>query len=247
MQLLDLDEDSLMEIFSYFNFEELLFLSTVCLSFLHLCQRQLRKIRFFALDYRKVLERPNRIEHVRNIFQALGPSLEGFRFSGGYIMDETLKHAIVDNLGRNCTALRHLTINYVKLNEQHLKLLAPLLSSLVTLNLGHCDLEDASLLEFLQSHRLQLQILSLPGNSNLSGTFFHDWTNCDTLEQLDVSYCFSLNIDRMEEFLFRAKRLTAINVTGSLWLQRNKQIFLIQGRTITMGTDIPEFQYSEGG
>uniref|UniRef100_A0A2M4CUN2 Putative agap008913-pa-like protein n=1 Tax=Anopheles darlingi TaxID=43151 RepID=A0A2M4CUN2_ANODA len=246
MQLLDLDEHSLMEIFSYFNFEELLSLSTVCLPFLHLCQRHLRKIRFFALDYRKVSARPNRIEHVRNIFQALGPSLEGFRFSGGYIMDEMLKQSIVVNLA-NCTALRHLSINYVKLNDQHLKHLASLLSTLVTLDLGHCDLEDASLLEFLQSHPLQLRVLSIPGNTNLRGTFFHDWTDCETLEQLDISYCFSLNIDRMEDFLIRAKRLTAINVTGSQRWQRNKQIFTLQGRTITMGTDIIEFQYSEGG
>ncbi|XP_052870018.1 uncharacterized protein LOC128275522 [Anopheles cruzii] len=247
MELLDLDEDSLMEIFSYFNFEELLFLSVVCVPFLQLCRRHLRKIRHFELDYRMLVDRPDRIEHLRNIFQSLAPSLDAFRFSGGYIMDETLKQSIVYNLASSCASLRHLTINYVVLNEHHLRPLTTLLPTLVSLDMGRCDLQDNTLAEFLQCRPLKLRTLAIPGNSILVGTFFDSWTTCDTLEQLDVSHCSSLNIKQIKAFLLRAARLSAINVTGCFWHQRDKEIFQNLGRSITMETNIPELKYFKGG
>ncbi|XP_058060073.1 uncharacterized protein LOC131210797 [Anopheles bellator] len=249
MELLDLDEDSLMEIFSYFNFEELLFLSVVCIPFLQLCRRHLRKIRHFELDYRTLLGRPEpvRIEHLHNIFQCLAPSLDAFRFSGGFIMDEMLKQSIVDNLATSCSSLRHLTINYVQLNEHHLRPLTTLLPALVSLDLGHCDLQDNSLAEFLQCRPLKLRTLAIPGNTNLVGTFFDSWTSCDTLEQLDVDHCSSLNIGQIKAFLLRATRLSAITVSRCPWFQRDKEIFQTLGRSITMGTNIPELKYFKGG
>ncbi|XP_058126593.1 F-box/LRR-repeat protein 15-like [Anopheles ziemanni] len=248
MELLDLDEDSLMEIFSYFSFDELLMLSAVCGRFLQLCQRHLRKIRHFELDYRAIAGCENYEQRLQNIFRSLGPSMVAFRLSAGYIMDEKLKQTIVDNLARYCTSLRHLTINYTVLTELHLRPLAVLLRTLVTLDLGRCDLTDASLAEFLQSQpTLQLRTLAIAGNPNLSGAFFANWTNCPMLEQLDLSYCFSLNVDMMEEFLKHAKRLAAVDATGSLWLQRNKDIFHKEGRSITMGTELPELTYFKSG
>uniref|UniRef100_A0A182IT50 F-box domain-containing protein n=1 Tax=Anopheles atroparvus TaxID=41427 RepID=A0A182IT50_ANOAO len=244
MELLDLDEDSQMEIFSYFSFDELILLAAVCARFLHLCQRHLRKIRYFELDYRAITSCAYYEERLQNIFRILGPTMEAFRLSGGYIMDEKLKQAIVDNVAKYCTSLRHLTLNYTILTEQHLRPLEALLRTLVSLDLGRCDLTDVSLAEFLQSQpSLPLRTLAIPGNPNLTGAFFANWTNCPSLEQLDLSYCFSLNVDRMEEFLKHAKRLAAVDATGSLWLQRNKDIFQKEGRFIAMGTDLPELKY----
>uniref|UniRef100_A0A182RIQ9 F-box domain-containing protein n=1 Tax=Anopheles funestus TaxID=62324 RepID=A0A182RIQ9_ANOFN len=248
MELLALDEDSLMEIFSYFCFNELLVLSSVCKGFLHLCQRHLRKIRHFELDYRSVAGRENYPEYLRNVFTSLGPTLEAFRFSGGYIMDETLKQLIVDGVAAHCTNLRHLTINYTILNEQQLRSLAVLLETLVHLDLGRCDLTDDSLGELLRSRPLKLQTLAIPGNTNLLGVFFKDWTTAYDLEQLDLSYCFSLNVQEMDEFLkHHATRLRAVDVTGSLWLQRNKDIFRKDGRSISMGTSLPVLEYYKAG
>uniref|UniRef100_A0A182PVJ7 F-box domain-containing protein n=1 Tax=Anopheles epiroticus TaxID=199890 RepID=A0A182PVJ7_9DIPT len=247
MELLDLDEDSLMEIFSYFCFNELLLLSSVNKRFLYICQRHLRKIRYFELDYRSVVGRDNFPEYLRNVFTSLGPTMEAFRFSGGYIMNETLKQHIVDNLAAHCTNLRHLTINYTILTEQHLRPLAVLLSTLEHLDLGRCDLTDESLGEFLRSQPLALRTLAIPGNPNLLGKFFHDWTTANQLEQLDLSCCFSLNVQEMEEFLKHAKRLHAVDVTKSLWLERNKDIFQKDGRAITMGTNLPLLEYYKAG
>uniref|UniRef100_A0A182Y0B7 F-box domain-containing protein n=1 Tax=Anopheles stephensi TaxID=30069 RepID=A0A182Y0B7_ANOST len=247
MELLALDEDSLMEIFSYFCFNELLVLSSVCQRFLHLCQRHLRKIRHFELDYRSLAERENYPEYLRNVFTSLGPTLEAFRFSGGYIMNETLKQHIVDGLAAHCTNLRHLTINYTILNEQQLRPLAVLLDTLFHLDLGRCDLTDDSLGEFLRSRPLKLHTLAVPGNTNLLGEFFTHWTTANDLEQIDLSYCFSLNVQEMDTFLQHAKRLKAVDVTGSLWLQRNKDIFSKDGRSIAMGTSMPVLEYFKAG
>uniref|UniRef100_A0A182MZ71 F-box domain-containing protein n=1 Tax=Anopheles dirus TaxID=7168 RepID=A0A182MZ71_9DIPT len=248
MDLLELDEDSLMEIFSYFNFNELLALSAVCLRFLHLCQRHLRKIRHFELDYRSVVGREHYPDYLRNVFTSLGPTLEAFRFSGGYIMDERLKQLIVDGLATHCTNLRHLTINYTILNAHHLQSLAALLDTLQHLDLGRCDLTDDGLGAFLRSARpLRLVTLAVPGNSNLLGAFFKDWTSAERLEQLDLSYCHSLNVQEMDEFLCHASRLVAVDVTGSLWLQRNKDIFRKDGRSVTMGTKLPVLEYYKAG
>uniref|UniRef100_A0A182QS82 F-box domain-containing protein n=1 Tax=Anopheles farauti TaxID=69004 RepID=A0A182QS82_9DIPT len=248
MELLELDEDSLMEIFSYFDFNELLALSAVCQRFLHLCQRHLRKIRHFELDYRSVVSRENYPDYLRNVFTSLGPTLEAFRFSGGYIMDDRLKQLIVDGLAAHCTNLRHLTINYTILNAHQLRSLAVLHGTLEHLDLGRCDLTDDMLGEFLRSvHPLRLITLAIPGNTNLLGGFFKDWTTAERLEQLDLSYCHSLNVQEMDEFLCYAKRLMAVDVTGSLWLQRSKDIFRKDGRSIAMGTNIPVLDYYKAG
>ncbi|XP_053677003.1 uncharacterized protein LOC128727152 [Anopheles nili] len=247
MELIDLDEDSLMEIFSYFHFNELLTLSSVCLRFLHICQRHLRTIRNFELDYRAVVARDNYTEYLRNVFAILGPTMEAFRFSGGYIMDEILKQTIVDNLATHCTNLQHLTINYTVLNEHHLRPLATLLRTLVSLDLGRCDMTDENLGEFLQSRPLKLRFLAIPGNPALEGAFFKHWTTAEQLEQLDLSYCYSLNIDAMEGFMQHANRLMAVDATGNLWLERNKDIFRRDGRSITMGTSMPALEYFRAG
>lgn len=248
MKFLELDEDSQMEIFSYFDFNELLALSTVCQRFLHLCQRHLRKIRHFELDYRSVVGRENYADYLRQVFTSLGPTLEAFRFSGGYIMDERLKQLILDGLATYCANLRHLTINYTILTADHLRSLAPLLETLHHLDLGRCDLTDDGLGEFLRSVRpLRLVTLAIPGNTNLLGGFFKHWTTADRLEQLDLSYCHSLNVQEMDEFLGYAKRLQAVDVTGSLWLQRSKDIFRKDDRSIAMGTNLPVLEYYKAG
>uniref|UniRef100_A0A182VHR6 F-box domain-containing protein n=1 Tax=Anopheles merus TaxID=30066 RepID=A0A182VHR6_ANOME len=247
MDLLELDEDSLMEIFSYFCFNELLVLSSVCKRFLYISQRHLRKIRNFELDYRSVAGRDNYPEYLRNVFTSLGPTMEAFRFSGGYIMDETLKQHIVDNLAAHCSNLRSLTINYTILTEQHLRPLAVLLATLHHLDLGRCDLTDESLGEFLRSRPLHLRTLAIPGNPNLLGKFFNDWTTARELEQLDLSCCFSLNVQEMDEFLNTAKCLQAVDVTKSLWLERNKDIFQKDGRSIMLGTSLPVLEYYKAG
>ncbi|KAL1373607.1 hypothetical protein pipiens_005126 [Culex pipiens pipiens] len=220
-----LDEDSLLEVFGYFSFDELLLMSRVCTRFLQLSRRCLRKIRHFELDYRAIASRD---------------------FSGGFIMNEDLKRGIVEGVALTCGTLQHLTINYVELREEHLVALTALLSHLTGLDLGRCALRDETFGPFIAKASM-LQTLAIPGNAELHGEFLERWADCQRMEQLDVSYCYSLNVGNLKPFLARAVKLKAVDVTACQWLEKDKGIFHACERTIESRAELPVFAYFKHG
>lgn len=237
----DLDEDSLLEIFRYLDFNQLIEVSRVCTLFQQLSKRCLRRIRYFELDYRAFMENFH-LPRIKDILSQVGPHLVSFKFSGGFIMDVDLKRTIVDGVALNCSNLQHLTINYVELKEEHLHALKALLSHLTGLDLGRCALEDATFGPFI-ADASRLTTLAIPGNAELDGSFLDVWHDCAQLEQLDISYCYSFNVWRMELFLSRAVKLRGVDVTACIWLGKDKQIFNDCGRDITLGVELPVFRY----
>uniref|UniRef100_A0A8D8C3L0 F-box/LRR-repeat protein 15 n=1 Tax=Culex pipiens TaxID=7175 RepID=A0A8D8C3L0_CULPI len=245
-----LDEDSLLEVFGYFSFDEFLLMSRVCTRFLQLSRRCLRKIRHFELDYRAIESRDvseeQRQSRLRDIFTNVGSNLESFKFSGGFIMNEDLKRGIVEGVALTCGTLQHLTINYVELREEHLVALTALLSHLTGLDLGRCALRDETFGPFIAKASM-LQTLAIPGNAELHGEFLERWTDCQRMEQLDVSYCYSLNVGNLKPFLARAVKLKAVDVTACQWLQKDKGIFHACERTIESRAELPVFAYFKHG
>lgn len=237
----DLDEDSLLEVFRYLNFNQLLEASGVCLLFRQLARRCLRKIRHFELDYRAFMNEFH-LPRINVILGNIGPNLEAFKFSGGFIMNEDLKRTIVNDVALNCASLQHLTINYVELKAEHLIALKVLLSHLTGLDLGRCALQDDTFGPFIEAAS-HLQTLAVPGNASLDGSFLDVWQSCTQLEQLDVSHCYSFSVGKMEEFLAKAIRLRAVDVTACTWLKKDKQVFNDCGRDVALGVELPVFNY----
>ncbi|XP_058818088.1 uncharacterized protein LOC131681349 [Topomyia yanbarensis] len=238
-----LDEDCLLEVFEYLNFDELLLASRVCFKFLQLSRQRLRKIRHFQLDYRALLMRKDDpLNRVKDIFTNVGPSMCAFKFSGGFIMNEPLKRSIIDNITLNCSNLQHLTLNYIELSAEHLTALKPLLQQLKGLDLGRCALKDETFGQFVGAAS-ELRFLAIPGNAELDGSFLEMWHSCSLLELLDVSYCYSLNVGSIESFLVRAVKLRGVDVTACQWLQKDKQIFNACNRNIELCIELPEFSY----
>lgn len=244
-----LDEDSLLEVFSYFSFDELLLMSRVCTRFLQLSRRCLRKIRYFDLDYRALVSRQQteeQLSRLQDILTNVGSNLEAFRFSGGFIMNEDLKRGIIDGVSLTCGGLQHLTINYVELREEHLVALTALLSQLTGLDLGRCTLRDDVFGPFI-TKATKLRVLAIPGNAELRGEFFEQWHGCQLVEQLDVSYCYSLNVGNLKPFLARAVCLKGVDVTACQWLGKDKGIFHECERSIESRADLPVFSYFRHG
>lgn len=240
-KIYDLDEDSLLEIFRFLDFGELLDASGVCVLFQQLSRTCLRKIRHFELDYRAFMNNFH-LPRINVILSNIGPHLRAFKFSGGFIMNEDLKRAIVNGVALNCGSLQHLTINYVELRAEHLNALKVLLSHLTGLDMGRCALRDDSFGTFI-ADASQLKSLAIPGNAELDGSFLDVWQNCHQLEQLDVSYCYSLSVGKMETFLTRATKLKGVDVTACTWLKKDKRIFNDCGRDIELGVGLPVFNY----
>lgn len=244
-----LDEDSLLEVFAYLTFDELLLMSRVCTRFLQLSRRCLRKIRYFDLDYRAVVSRQqteDQLARVQDIFTNVGSNLEAFRFSGGFIMNEDLKRSIISGVSLTCGTLQHLTINYVEIHEEHLVALTALLSHLTGLDLGRCTLRDDIFTPFI-AKASKLRVLSIPGNAELRGEFLERWHDCQLMEQLDVSYCYSLNVGNLKPFLERAVHLKGVDVTACQWLEKDKGIFHACERKIESRAELPEFCYFRHG
>lgn len=237
----DLDEDSLLEVFRYLNFNQLLEASRVCILFRQLSRRCLRRIKHFELDYRAFMN-DFHLPRIDVILSNIGPNLEAFKFSGGFIMNEDLKRTIVYDVALHCTSLQHLTINYVELKAEQLVALKPLLSHLTGLDLGRCALQDDFFGPFIESAS-QLQTLAVPGNASLDGSFLDGWQCCSRLEQLDVSHCYSFNVGKLEAFLGRAVKLRSVDVTACTWLKKDKQVFNDCGRDVALGVELPEFDY----
>lgn len=242
-----LDDDCLLEVFKYLTFDELLQVANVCLRFAAICKLSLRKIRFFELDYRALLARKDdQSKRLEDIFTSIGSHLLAFKFSGGFIMGKDLKRSIITNMTLNCISLQHLSINYIELSDEMLTVLKPLLSHLTGLDLGRCALQDDAFGKFITGAS-KLTTLAIPGNDEIDGSFFDAWSDCTQLEQLDISYCYSLNVGRLEAFLTKASNLKGVDVTACQWLKKNKDVFNTSGRSIKLGAILPEFRYYKKG
>lgn len=238
-----LDDDCLLEVFSYLSFEELLLTSRVCTKFLQLTRCRFRRLRHFELNYRALVERTDdQVLYIKDVFTNLGPNLNAFRFSGGFIMNKTLKSNILNSATQNCDILQHLSLNYIELNAEHLSTLKRLLPQLKSLNLGRCSLKDETFGPFIEAS-FELISLAIPGNAELDGSFFDKWQSCAYMEMLDVSYCYSLNVGTMRSFLPRAPNLRGVDVTACQWLQKDKGIFNSCIGNIESTVVLPEFNY----
>lgn len=147
----------------------------------------------------------------------IGPYLNKFEFSGGYVIGDK-KLLIINLLVNNCHNLTDLTLNYFSISDEDLISMKLIFSKVISLNLSRCSLSSSfgnflnemPFLEhlhiggnislkgyFFSNINQKLKSLSLHHNTQLDYTLFLDYIirNKDNLIRLNVSYCPSLDLD----------------------------------------------------
>lgn len=175
------------------------------------------EIRYRCNKSLKLLLRTADLEKYELILPKIGPFLNKFEFSGGYVIGAK-KLLIINSLVNNCHNLTDLTLNYFSINDEDLISLKPIFSKVISLNLSRCSLsssfgnflKEMPLLEqlhiggnislkgyFFSNINQELKSLSLHHNTQLDYTLFLDYIirNKDNLIKLNVSYCPSLDLD----------------------------------------------------
>lgn len=158
------------------------------------------------------------LEQYLSTLPKIGPYLNNFEFSGGYVIGDK-KQLILNALVNNCHNLTELKLNYFSiLDPEDLISMKSIFSKLTSLNLSRCSLscsfgvylKEMPLLEhlhiggniqlkgnFFPNIKQKLKSLSLHHNTQLDYTLFLDYIirNKDNLIKLNVSYCPSLDLD----------------------------------------------------
>lgn len=130
-----LNEDVLLEIFTYLNLEDLLIVDQVCSQFNHIANRLYKKYKNYEILIR--FER----NLSGQILRRIGKHLDTLLFSCGYLIVPT---TILSYIAEHCIHLRKLTLLYITMTDGDLDILKPVLSKLDELTLSGCRIVSVS-------------------------------------------------------------------------------------------------------
>lgn len=221
MTILDLDDDSLMNIFAFLSIYELIEVEKVCQVFKAICDevycsKRFQKVRIELLHLRT--------EYLKDIFDRTGKTIRAFEFSGGYIMNENVKQTMIKGVANSCPKLKRLKVNYVQFTSRNFYQLQSCFCNLTHLDLSRCSIDETSLGITLDGDRFKsIKTLKLAGNSCMTGSFFQGMKQ---VESLDVSYCFNLSYFEFLKFLKNCINLVKLNVSASCQLVSEDENFL---------------------
>lgn len=211
--ILELNQDCLNSIFKYFTIYELIDIEETCSAFKRTCYEVYESKKFHA--YRIEL-RHLKNEYLAAALDRLSPTLRIFSFSGGYIMDESIKQNLVEAMESFCEKLTQLTINYVQFDQAKFEKLQKCFHNLTYLDLSRCSINENELNICLHGEKFKnIKTLKLAGNSQMCGAFFKDMLH---VEVLDVSYCFELRYFHFLPFIKDCVKLIELDTTGSCQL-----------------------------
>lgn len=220
LTILDLDDDSLMNIFELLSIYDLIEAEKVCVTFKMICEIVYGSKRFQKM---RIELWPLRTEYLKDIFDRVGRTLRAFEFSGGYIMDENVKQTMINGVSRSCPNLRSLLINYVQFSNNNFAHLQESFCNLTSLDLSRCSINEAILGITLEGDRFNnIRSLKLAGNSCMTGSFFKTMKH---VEVLDVSYCFNLSFFEFLAFLKNCIKLIDLNLSASCQLLSEDENF----------------------
>lgn len=204
-----LNQDCFDQIFSYFDIYQLIDIEETCSSFKVTCENAYASKKFHKF---KIELRSLRAEYLEKILDRIGPTVRDFRFSGGFIMDEKIKQNLINGL-INCEILSKLTINYMQFDKALFDKLHNCFDTLTYLNLANCNInEQSDGIKLSNDNTKNLKHLVLSGNANMSGEFFN---SIESIESLDINYCFNLRYYQFLIFIENCKNLKSLNITGS--------------------------------
>lgn len=155
LSILNLDDDSLVNIFQFLSIYELIDAEKVCSIFKDICEVVYGSKRFHKM---RIELRDLRIEYFKDILNRVGKSLKAFEFSGGFLMDEKVKHEMIEGITKHCPKLLKLKINYIRLahpENNAFDQLQQCFSKLTFLDLSHCAINESVLVRTLDGDKLR--------------------------------------------------------------------------------------------
>ncbi|GAB0100523.1 uncharacterized protein DMENIID0001_165740 [Sergentomyia squamirostris] len=190
--LLDLNDDCLEKIFSYFTIRELIDLENVCLRFWSIAECFYKK-----QDLLEINVEYHSKEHIGDLAVRLGPYVSKLNVTGRtnkiYVLkflskiDDEPRFIAVETfqpLWLHCSNLKLLIVQNVDLRD-HLPLMQETFKSLRVASMIRCGLTD-EIGEYLKTAD-ELHNLSLEGNPEIKGSFLPDLK--DQLKKIDLSRC----------------------------------------------------------
>lgn len=135
MEILDLNDDCLLEIFRYLDLKSLISVDQVCSKFNDTAQIIYRQFRHYEIHIRTEGNLSG------DILARIGPHLDSLLFSCGYLIVPT---TIIKNIVSNCHSLTRLKLQYITLNYQDMNLFKTVFENLVDLELSCVRVSDHS-------------------------------------------------------------------------------------------------------
>lgn len=210
MSILDLDDDSLNNVFQFLSIYELIETEKVCETFKAICDNVYSSKKFHKIRFEL---RNLQTENFKAIFNRIGETLRHFEFSGGYIMDENVKQTMIEGVTGLCPKLKSLLINYVQFTPESFNQLQRCFSNLTCLDMSRCSIDESTLGVCLDGERFKsIKTLKLAGNSCMTGSFFKTMKH---VKVLDVSFCYNLSYAEFFHFLRNCLNLIELNFSAS--------------------------------
>ncbi|XP_055836494.1 uncharacterized protein LOC129905128 [Episyrphus balteatus] len=162
LNILQLNDDCLIKIFSYLNNYELIDLLGTCRKLDEIIHINLRRCKDLSFNFRHFSSDDKRL------LQIVSPYLTSIELSVGYsISSESVLAAL--ELISNCKKLRKLRLHYVVMREKYLKLIGNISNHLEKIDLSFCQLTDELMTEFFKWKCNSLKEIILIGNYTFWG------------------------------------------------------------------------------
>jgi hypothetical protein len=134
-----LDEDCLVEIFSYLSIYDLIRTERVCRTFREVCQHIYPRFQKMRIELRYL-----DVDYFKAILNRISPYLKSFKFSGGYIMDDDIKKTLIAGVLKS-PHLQRLVVNYTQFSKELMLSLATSFQLLTFLDLARCNLNEENM------------------------------------------------------------------------------------------------------
>lgn len=205
--ILDLNEDCLINIFSYLKIYELIRVESTCKLFQAVCKMVYPQFSNLRLE-RRYLD----LSYFDDIMKRVSPHLKKFEFAGGYILQDEVKRTFISGV-LNSPKLKSLTINYVQFSRELMVPFSTCFINLVYLNLERCNLDEDTMEGVFENSEnfTNLKTLVISGNTMLTGKCI---LNLKYLEDLDASYCFDLSYKEFVRFLKNCDNLLRLDISA---------------------------------
>lgn len=162
LNILQLNDDCLINIFSYFNNYELIDLLGTCRKLDEIIHIHLRKCKDLSFNFRHFSIDDKRL------LKIVSPHLTTIELSVGYSIGSEIILAALQIIS-NCKKLRKLRLHYVVMREKYLKLIGNISSHLEKIDLSFCQLTDELMTEFFKWKCNSLKEIILIGNYTFGG------------------------------------------------------------------------------
>lgn len=202
-----LNDDCLLNIFSYLSIYDLINVRGVSHRLENLCDVTFRSYHRLSLKLRDLQDK---LDYLDSIFlNIVIPNVYTLVMSGGAMINVNLRDQLLRHIP-NCINLVQLELSYFRLDESQLRSFQTTFRNLKNLNLNRCEMDDNKMLQITEL--TQLTKLNLTGNTLLTGV--HLPSIKSRLEELHLQFCTQIEFKYLAEYLMlNANQLLVLDIS----------------------------------